>query len=261
VNLILIQSQKWDTGKKIYKNLNSEMDIQISDVSVTQLKRWLELLKLPTTGSKAELFSRLRSVPPEDRGVVPQVDQEVGEIVDTVTTDSEDENIESQGPMEPICGLETMDKLRLEIEKAQKFLEFLHKQVDSVSSASGAKSHNSQNFTKSDGGASKSSENSKNRHERDGKSSSGSENSENGQERDGKASSGSENSENGQERVGMATNSSENSENRRERVGERSSGSTKIVQGNFENLQQLGCADYGGINGRDAHRTSDEIST
>nr|XP_036677930.1 eukaryotic translation initiation factor 3 subunit J-like [Drosophila suzukii] len=116
-----------------------------------------------------------------------------------------------------------MDKLRLEIEKAQKFLEFLHKQVDSVSSASGAKSHNSQNFTKSDGGASKSSENSKNGHERDGKSSSGSENSENGQERDGKASSGSKNSENGQERVGMATNSSENSENRRERVGERSS--------------------------------------
>jgi len=59
----------------------------------------------------------------------------------------------------------------------------------------------------------------------------------------------------------MATNSSENSENRRERVGDRSSGSTNIVQGNFENLPQLGCADYGGNNGRDAHRTSDEIVT
>jgi len=125
------------------------MDMQISDVSVTQLKRWLELLNLPTTGSKAELFPRASSVPPESRGVVPQVDQEVVEIVDTVTTDSEGENIESQGPKEPICGFKTMDKLRLKIEKAQKFLEFLHHQVDSVSSASGAKSNSSQNFTMS----------------------------------------------------------------------------------------------------------------
>jgi len=47
----------------------------------------------------------------------------------------------------------------------------------------------------------------------------------------------------------------------RERVGERSSGSTNMVQGNSENLQQLGGPDYGGNSGGVGHRTSHKIGT
>lgn len=51
------------------------MDIDISTVSVAQLKRWLAILGLPTKGGKAELMARLNAVPTEERGSVLVMDQ------------------------------------------------------------------------------------------------------------------------------------------------------------------------------------------
>ncbi|XP_044317760.1 facilitator of iron transport 3-like [Drosophila rhopaloa] len=62
------------------------MDINISEVTVIQLKKWLELLNLSTKGTKSELFARLCSVPEEIRGRAPE------NLVEQAELENVDEN-------------------------------------------------------------------------------------------------------------------------------------------------------------------------
>ncbi|XP_017849365.2 uncharacterized protein LOC108604409 [Drosophila busckii] len=52
---------------------NSEInvDVEIAEFSVIQLKTWLAALEQPTTGTKAELVARLNAISPQTRGARP----------------------------------------------------------------------------------------------------------------------------------------------------------------------------------------------
>ncbi|XP_041633476.1 uncharacterized protein [Drosophila kikkawai] len=103
------------------------MDLNISDITVVQLKRWLEVLKLSTKGTKNELFARLAKVPVEVRGSAPENCTEMDQQILQPDVESRELDMESGEEMQ--IEVQTLENLRVEIAKAQKKLENLNRQI------------------------------------------------------------------------------------------------------------------------------------
>lgn len=98
------------------------MEININEVSVNQLKKWLAALGLPTKGSKAELIARINAVPPNDRGSVPEVEQVEQEDDQNSNESSLTGQLQIQ-QAEIAKGAEMLKQLNLQIKVAKDALK------------------------------------------------------------------------------------------------------------------------------------------